>query len=299
MTQPNLGNSIFTRGAVDLSGLGTPRPAPQASPQAGASAGGGVAVIDVTEATFQSEIIDRSMSTPVVVLFWVEGDPSSAELVPVLERLAAEGGGLWTLAKVDVDGGQRLAQAFGVRAVPTAIAIVGGQPVNAFEGPQPEPGLRQWIAELLNAAGVDAPQAEVPLDPRLVQAEDKLAEGDYDAAEAAYRKYLGENPGDSEAEAGLAQVGLLRRTEGADIEASLAAAEAAPGDLAAQTLAADLEVLTGEAAAAYARLIALVSRTSGAEREIVRKHLVELFGLAAPDDPAVAKARRQLMTVLF
>jgi len=298
MTQPNLGNSIFTRGAVDLSGLGTPRPAPQA-PQTGATAGGGVAVIDVTEATFQSEILDRSMGSPVVVLFWVEGDPSSAQLIPVMERLAGEGDGLWTLAKVDVNGGERLAQAFGVRAVPTAVAIVGGQPVNAFEGPQPEPALRQWIGDLLQSAGVDAPQAEIPLDPRLAQAEDKLADGDYDAAEAAYRKYLGENPGDGEAEAGLAQVGLLRRTEGADIEASLAAAEAAPDDLAAQTLAADLEVLTGEAAAAYARLIALVAKTSGAERETVRKHLVELFGLAAPDDPAVAKARRQLMTVLF
>ncbi|GLZ75820.1 hypothetical protein Afil01_06270 [Actinorhabdospora filicis] len=298
MTQPHPRDSIFTRGAVDLSGLGTPRPAPPASRPAPAQGeGGGVAVIDVTEATFQSEVAERSRTTPVVVVFWVPQDPSSAQLVPVLEALAAEGGGSWTLAKVDVNDAQRLAMEAGIRVVPTVLALFGGQTVDAFEGPQPEAALRPWIDSLLKAAGLETP--EQPLDPALADAEDKLADGDYDGAEAAYRRFLSEYPGHADAEAGLTQVGLLRRTDGADPAAAIAAADAAPGDVAAQTLAADLEVLTGDAENAYARLIALVSRTAGPDREAARKHLVELFAIAAPDDPAVAKARRQLMTVLF
>lgn len=296
MTQPHPRDSIFTRGAVDLSGLGTPRPAPPASRPAQGD-GGGVAVIDVTEATFQSEVAERSRSVPVVVVFWVPQDPSSAQLVPVLEALAAEGGGTWTLAKVDVNEAQRLAMEAGIRVVPTVLALYGGQTIDAFEGPQPENALRPWIDGLLKSAGIDTPEA--PMDPALADAEDKLADGDYDGAEAAYKRYLAEYPGNADAEAGLTQVGLLRRTDGADPAAAIAAADAAPTDIAAQTLAADLEILSGDAENAYARLIGLVSRSTGPDREAARKHLVELFAIAAPDDPAVAKARRQLMTVLF
>lgn len=253
-------------------------------------------VIDVTEATFQSEVLERSLQTPVIVDFWAAWCQPCKQLSPLLERLAVEGGGAWVLAKVDVDANQRLAQMFRIQGIPLVYAIVGGQPVDAFSGVIPESQLRQWIDEVCNTAGVQLTQPE---DPRLNSADDALADGDLDAAEQAYKKILSETPADTAAEAGLAQVGLLRRTEGIDPAKALAAAAAAPDDVAAQALAADLEMLSGQAAAAYSRLVDLVRRTSGDEREAARKHLLSLFAVAGPADPAVANARRALASALF
>ena len=306
MSDPRITSSIFTRGAVDLSALrGTSEPArpatpSQAGPPAGApgapAAGGGVAVIDVTEATFQSEVLERSLTTPVVVDFWAEWCEPCKQLSPVLERLAAEGNGAWVLARVDVDANPRLAQMFRVQGIPMVFAVVGGQPVDAFSGVVPEAQLRQWIQAVLKAGGVTVAEPE---DPRLIEADDALMTGDLDAAEAAYRKILAESPADTAAEAGLAQVGVARRVAGADPRAALAAAEQAPDDVEAQLLAADIEVLSGLAEQAYRRLVDLVRRTAGDDREKARQHLVSLFTIAGPDDPAVASARRALASALF
>ncbi|MFG3576312.1 tetratricopeptide repeat protein [Micromonospora chersina] len=306
MSDPRITSSIFTRGAVDLSALrGTPEPSrpttpSQAGPPAGVPggppAGGGVAVIDVTEATFQSEVLERSLTTPVVVDFWAEWCEPCKQLSPVLERLAAEGEGAWVLARVDVDANPRLAQMFRVQGIPMVYAVVGGQPIDAFSGVVPEAQLRQWIQAILKAGGVTVAEPE---DPRLTEADDALMSGDLEAAEAAYRKILAESPADAAAEAGLAQVGVARRVAGADPRAALAAADQAPDDIEAQLLAADIEVLSGLAEQAYARLVGLVRRTFGDDREKVRQHLVSLFTIAGPDDPAVASARRALASALF
>jgi putative thioredoxin len=250
----------------------------------------------VTEATFQSEVLERSLSTPVVVDFWAEWCEPCKQLSPVLERLAAEGAGAWVLAKVDVDANPRIAQMFRVQGIPMVYAVVGGQPVDAFSGVVPEAQLRQWIQAVLKAGGAAVAEPE---DPRLDEADDALMSGDLDAAEQAYRKILADAPADAAAEAGLAQVGLARRVAGADPQAALAAAQAAPDDVEAQLLAADIEVLSGLAEQAYARLVSLVRRTAGDDREKVRQHLVSLFTVAGPDDPAVASARRALASALF
>jgi putative thioredoxin len=306
------------RGAIDLSGLrdraaavtraqsrpaatpGAPEPtsgAPaQASSAAPRSSGGAVTIIDVTEATFQTEVLERSLNTPVVIDFWAEWCGPCKQLSPVLEKLAIEGGGSWVLAKVDVDANPRLAQMFRVQGIPMVFAVVGGQPVDAFTGVVPEAQLRPWIQAVLAAGGAaDA----APEDPALLAADDALAEGDYDAAERAYKKILADRPADPAAAAGLAQVGLLRRVDGVDPAAALKAAQEAPDDVEAQLVAADLEVLAGRADEAYARLIALVRRVFGDDRERARLHLVSLFSFAAPDDPVVAKARRSLASALF
>lgn len=302
--------SIFTRGAVDLSGLrdraatanrtpaqptdGTAEPGGPPAPRLPGSA---VTVIDVTEATFQTEVMERSLNQLVVIDFWAEWCGPCKQLSPVLEKLAVEAEGAWVLAKVDVDTNPRLAQMFRVQGIPMVYAVLGGQPVDAFTGVVPEAQLRQWLDNLLKASGVEVPEPE---DPVLAAADDALMSGDLDAAEAAYKKILNERPADGNAEAGLAQVGLFRRVqEVADPAAALAAADAAPDDVDAQLRAADLEVVSGHADLAYDRLIALVRRSSGEDRDRIRHHLVGLFAVAGPDDPAVANARRALASALF
>lgn len=300
MSDPRITPSIFTRGAVDLSALRTPAPSPAPAPAQSGPTDGGVAstvtVIDVSEATFQTEVLERSLTTPVVVDFWAEWCQPCKQLSPVLERLAVEDGGAWVLAKVDVDANPRLAQMFRVQGIPMVYAVVGGQPVDAFSGVVPEAQLRQWIQAVLKAGGATVAEAA---DPRLDEADDSLLNGDLDAAEQAYRKILAETPSDAAAEAGLAQVGLARRVAGADPQAVLAAAAAATDDVDAQLLAADVEVLGGMAEQAYQRLVGLVRRTAGDDRERARQHLVGLFTIAGPDDAAVASARRALASALF
>jgi putative thioredoxin len=250
----------------------------------------------VTEANFQTTVLDQSMTTPVILDFWAEWCEPCKQLSPVLEKLAAEGNGSWVLGKIDVDGNPRLAQALRVQSIPMVIAVVGGQLVEGFTGVRPESQVRQYVDAVLKAGGVAVAEPE---DPRLDAADDALMTGDLDAAEAAYRKILAESPADAAAESGLAQVELYRRVTGVDAGAVLAKAAADPDDLEAQQLAADIEVLSGQAPEAYERLIAAVKRTSGDERDTVRKRLLSLFSVAGPEDPAVASARRALARALF
>jgi putative thioredoxin len=218
------------------------------------------------------------------------------------------------LATVDVDVNPRIAQAFGVQAIPSVFAVIKGQPMELFQGALPEPALRELLAELLRVAeangvsgrvdGAATPEGEAaepePVgDPRFDAAYDAIEAGDWDAAETAYRAVLDQAPADPDAKAGLAQVALLRRTDGADVESALAAAAAAPDSLEAQALAADIELLTGRVDEAFARLVSLVARSSGDERTAARDHLLGLFTLVGDADPRVAKARTALANALF
>ena len=306
MSDPRTTPSIFTRGAVDLSALRAPSPAPSrpaqpadapATPATPVAPGAAPsAVIDVTEANFQTSVLERSLATPVILDFWADWCEPCKQLSPVLGKLAAEGGGSWVLGKVDVDANPRLAQALRVQGIPMVVAVVGGQLVEGFTGVLPEAQVRQYVDAVLKAGGIEV---AAPEDPRLDAADDALMTGDLDAAEAAYKKILAEAPQDHAAESGLAQVELYRRIAGVDAEQALAKAAADPDDLAAQQLAADIEVLSGQAPEAYERLVAAVKRASGEDRDSVRKHLLSLFNVAGPDDPAVARARRALARALF
>jgi putative thioredoxin len=304
-------------GAVDLAAVKARSEAAAARAKAtAASAGapaapGGRWVVDVTEETFQAEVLERSLEVPVVVDLWAEWCGPCKQLSPVLERLAEAGHGTWVLAKVDVDANPRIAQAFGVQSIPMVIAVVGGQPLQLFTGALPEPQVRQTIDAMIDqlrdqmpgiaaaeqaAAEGGAPAAED--DPRFTAAEDALERGDYAAAEAAYQQIVAAEPGNEQAAAALAQVRFLARAESADPSA-IARADAAPDDIDAQLAAADAEVAGDGAEAAFARLVATVGRTFGDERERVRQHLVGLFELFPADDPRVATARRALARALF
>ncbi|GEL25144.1 co-chaperone YbbN [Pseudonocardia sulfidoxydans NBRC 16205] len=311
-------------GAVDLSALKARSEAATRAQASGAPAGGapgpdadgggGSWVVDVTEATFQAEVLDRSTQVPVVVDLWATWCQPCKQLSPVLERLAEKGKGAWILAKVDVDANPRIAQAFGVQSIPMVIALAGGQPIDGFNGALPEAQVSQWIDGLLEtlraqmpgirqaeeraaAAGGEEPEEE-PEDPRFTAAEDALEAGDYAAAEAAYQQILDVEPANEQAQAAIGQVRFLARAEAAD-PAAIAAADAAPDDVDAQLAASDAEVATDQVEAAFARLVRTAGATFGEDRDRVREHLVGLFELYPADDARVAAARRALARVLF
>lgn len=304
-------------GAVDLSTVKARAEAAQkGNNQRGQrpSGGGGSWVIDVTETSFQTDIVERSMEIPVVVDLWADWCGPCKQLSPVLERLAGVGGGSWLLAKVDVDANPRITQLFGVQSIPTVVAIAGGQPVDAFSGALAEPQIKEWLSNLLNglrdrmpaiaaaeqnvANGAEPkPEPEVE-DPRFSAAEDALERGDYDAAEAAYREILNAEPNNEEAKLALAQVRFTSRVESADPSA-IARADAAPDDVDAAFAAADAEVAAQRVEQAFNRLVELVRRSSGEARDRARQHLLELFDLFPTDDPRIISARRNLASALY
>jgi putative thioredoxin len=314
--------SAALSGAVDLSALKAradaarqqPSGPPSAPPGAGAApvgaAGPGDAVFDVDEASFQTDVVERSLHQLVVVDLWAEWCGPCKQLSPVLERLAAASNGAWALARVDVDANPRIAQLFGVQSIPTIVAIGGGQPVDAFSGALPEPEIRKWLDSLLDTLrdklpGIRAAEenggaepVEEPEDPRFVEAEDAFERGDFAEARAAYERILAVEPANEQAKAALVQVKFAARAAAVD-PSSVARADAAPEDVDAQLAAADYEVSEQLADEAFARLIATVRRTSGDERNRVREHLVELFDLFDPADDRVMQARRNLASALF
>ncbi|NDL59054.1 tetratricopeptide repeat protein [Phytoactinopolyspora mesophila] len=307
----------FSRpGAVDLSSLKGNQPAQPASSSGGGtsagSAGGGF-VIDVTEATFQAEVINRSASVPVVIDFWATWCQPCKQLSPILEKLAAEYAGRFVLAKIDVDANQQIAASAQVQSIPTVLAVIGGQAVPLFQGALPEADVRRVLEELLKVAAQNGvtgraepvPGAEVSQeeeeasDPRYDAAYEALNNGDFDAAAAAYQQVLAESPADADAKAGLARVELLRRITGVDESAARAAADANPADIEAQLVAADVEFAKGDVDGGFKRLIDTVRQAAGDDRERVRTRLVELFEIIGPTDPRVVKARASLASALF
>ncbi|BBZ32446.1 hypothetical protein MCNF_10510 [Mycolicibacterium confluentis] len=287
-------------GAVDLSGLKRP-PAPAGGAPEGAAAPPGV--VEVTEANFEAEVLVRSGQVPVVAVMWSPRSDSSVQLIEVLAALAEQDNGTWALATVNVDTTPRVAQAFGVQAIPTVVALAAGQPLANFQGMQPPEQLRRWVDSLLDAtagklSGASGDDKAERVDPALEQARAHLESGDFDAAKAAYEAILAGDPGHEEAKGAVRQIGFLSRATAHPADA-VAVADADPSDIDAAFAAADVQLLNQDVAAGFDRLIALVKKTAGDDRARVRTRLIELFDLFDPADPDVVAGRRNLANALY
>lgn len=308
------------RGVVDLGAVkaAADNAAKRAAAPAGKPAAGarGV-VIDVTEASFETDVLALSQQAPVVIDFWAEWCEPCKQLSPLLERLAEEYAGRFVLAKVDVEANPRLAQEFGIQGIPAVMAVLGGQLAPLFQGVVPEQQARQVLDQLVQLGeerfgltgivvdgAADEPPAEAedeePAgDPLLAAADEALEVGDLDGAAQAFRNVLSDHPAHAEAKLGLINTELLLRTQGVDADKARADAAERPEDVASQTLAADLDILDGRADEAFARLVETVRRTAGDDRNKARLHLLDLFEIVGADDPRVPKARMALAGVLF
>ncbi|QOV35458.1 tetratricopeptide repeat protein [Streptomyces ferrugineus] len=319
-------------GVVDLAAVKAAQEAKAKAEQARAEAarqGGGAGavspadlVIDVDEAGFEREVLQRSAEVPVVIDFWAEWCEPCKQLSPVLERLAVEYDGRFLLAKIDVDANQMLMQQFGVQGIPAVFAVVAGQALPLFQGAASEAQIRQTLDQLVTVAEqrfgltgltVDAdadaepggaaqaaPTAPAgPYDALLEAAVQALDAGDLGGAVQAYKNVLNEDPANSEAKLGLAQAELLQRVQGADPQQVRKDAAEKPADAQAQIAAADLDLVGGHVEDAFGRLIDTVQRTVGEERNTVRLRLLELFEVVGAEDPRVAAARRALARALF
>lgn len=316
MTQPpGPRPRLDVRGAVDLSALGRkPAPAPGGAAPAGPGVPAGVVVDVADEATF-GQVVQQSVQVPVVFVLWTTWSEVSATVTAELVRLAGEYGGRFLLARVDADATPQIAQAFGAEGVPAVVAVLRGQPVPLFQGAAAPEDIRAVLDQLLQAAAANgvtgtvaggqvpspeqAEPEEPPLPPLHQAAFEAIERDDLDGAVEAYTQALKENPRDDMARAGLAQVELFRRTADVDPAAARAAAAGDPGDVDAQLVVADLDVLGGQVEDAFARLVDLVRATQGPERERVRVRLIELFGVVGDTDARVLAARRALASALY
>lgn len=291
-------------GAVDLSGL--------KAPSAAAKAGSGAFVIEITgEASLTTEVVNKSMSVVVLLNVWSSESAESVELNTNLAILADEFGGRFVLATLDAKAHASLVSALGIPSVPLVAAALRGQLAPLLQESRPLDELRAVIQQILQAAaangitGTAEPAARTgataDAEPvsRFPEAEDALMQGDLDGAIAHYTKALNASPGDAEAAEGLARAELMKRTADADPSAARAAAAEKPDDVEAQTLVADLDLMGGHVDDAFSRLLDLVRRLSGPERDEARRHLVELFAVVGDADPRVGKARRALTAALF
>ncbi|MDR3658331.1 MAG: tetratricopeptide repeat protein [Mycobacterium sp.] len=299
MTRPRSSIGPAMAGAVDLAGL-KQRAQQPASPVGPAPSG---SAIDITETNFEAEVIARSDEVPVVVLLWSPRSDVCVELVETLAGLAAEDDGKWSLATVNVDVAPRVAQIFGIDAVPTVVALAAGQPLSSFQGVQPPDQLRRWVDSLLSATagklrGASGSEEAEAVDPALAAARQHLEAGDFEAARTSYQAILDADPGSAEAKGAIRQIDFLTRATAHSPDA-VAVADAAPADIEAAFAAADVQLLNQDVSAAFQRLTALVRNTFGDERTRVRTRLIELFELFDPADPEVVVGRRNLANALY
>lgn len=304
-------NNAYVGGALDLSQVkarAEARQKAQESPQT--TAGGIQPFFTVTEANFDQDVVRRSTEVPVIVLIGTARSTQSEQLKTDLQGLAAQGNRSFLVAYVDADTTPQVAQAFGVKNLPTVVALGAGRPLTNLEGAQPLDALKQWVDALVQNVGpqlkglqsdAGEPQTqEEEEDPRLQEAEGFLNAGDFDGALKVYNSILEAEPENVQIKQARDTTVLLKRLDPANqTEDPIAAAEGDKGDVDKQMRAADAEVVAGAPEKAFDRLIETMKATAGDEKARVRERLLELFGLFEGNDPRVMEARTKLASALY
>ena len=275
-------NPQFTGGAIDLGALADRNDEAQ---------GGFEPFITVTEANVEKDIFERSMQIPVVLLIGTPRSPDSESLKAQFERLSV-GQRAFLVGYLDADATPQVAQAMGVRVLPTVVALAGGRPVANFEGNQPTDELEQWVGALVSQVGPqlqgladDTTPAEDTEDPRLDRATEALNAGDFDAATAVYDEILADDPTNADVKQAKATVAVLKRVQG----------QGEP-EVGVEKLLwlADKEFVAGQPEAAFDRLLEHVKAEPRA-----KERLLELLTLLEPGDERVIAARTRLASALF
>ncbi len=313
------------RGAVDLSSL-VNRAATSGAAAPAASTGTPAQPLSLpslffkgTDANF-NDFLDLSMTVPVIVDLAAEWAEASQQLSKVLERIILDYAGQFVLVTVDVDANPQLAQAFQAQSVPAAAAVIAGRPVQLFAGALPEAQIRDVFEQLLQLASENGVTGRVtvegdgtspaeteeqgepepePLPPHHAEAYEAIERGDFDQAIAEYKLAIAQDPRDTMAVAGLAQVSLLARLKGKTTDEIRSAAAQEPNNSDAQALVADLDISGGHVDDAFDRLLSLFPKLDPTERDSVRARLLDYFEIVGVDDPRVMKARARLASLLY
>jgi putative thioredoxin len=251
------------------------------------------------------DYLPLSEKIPILMVFVQASDPASESLVRSVTALVQNTEGAMIALVVDAAASPELAQAFELNQIPSAYGMLKGQPAPLFVGNQPLEQIQLVIKKVLEVAKengltgkaiVKEMEKEPELSPTLTAAYTAIDSGDYQAATALYEKAILENPNDSLAEAGLAQVKLLVRLEGKDLSAIATSETSSPDSILEK---ADALIATGSLGEGFALLLSLFEKTSKDHREPIRLRLVEMFLVAGNDKPEVIEARKALSLMLF
>lgn len=280
-------------------------------------------VINVTLATFQQDVMQRSMEVPVVLDFWAPWCQPCQQLAPVLEKLAHEFAGKFILAKVNTDEQPQIAQAFGIQSLPTVVAFANGQPIDQFQGMMSEEQIRQWLAPLMPSPA-----------QTLAREAAALVETDPKAAEAKYREALVLSPNEDVLKVCLAEVLLkqgrfdecqtlietlaqrgflepeaerikselevrLAAAESGGVDEARKAAEADPTNLSLQIRLADALAAASQHRKALELCLDIVQKDFGAARNEAKDTMVKIFAILGPASELTSEFRRKLSTALY
>lgn len=287
---------------------------------------------DSSTESFEADVLQASMTTPVIVDFWAPWCGPCKQLGPLLEQAVKAARGAVRLVKIDIDQNQELAMQLRVQSVPAVYAFFQGRPVDGFVGALPESQIKAFIERLTQTAGTD--QGPDPLEEALAQAQAALESGQLGAASALFAQILQHDPENTAAIAGLIRCQL----DSGDTAAAKAMYDGLPeevkSDPALASVAAGLELAdlsaeagdvlalksqlavnpsdhqarldlamalyaAGDAEGATEALLEIIARDRGWNDEAARKQLLKFFEAWGPTDPRTLEARRRLSSLLF